>query len=396
MPPLPDTAHLKRVVCDSVDAFGPELLAASHDIWQRPELAYEEHYASKRLADLLRSHGLSVTHPAYGLDTAFVATIGAGSGPHIVICCEYDALPGIGHACGHNIIGTAGVGAGLAAALVVERLGGRLTILGTPAEEGGNGKGRLIDAGAFADIDVAMMVHPEPGNVEIAPYLATATLVVEMHGKAAHASSSASAGVNALDALVSGYQAMNALRGTLRADERVHGIITNGGDVENTVPEFASGRFRARARNLRRLQAIQAKLLACYEGAALQMGAKLEYRWENINADVVSNVSIAAAFRRNGESLGRVFIDPALIPVSAAGSTDMGNVSYVVPTIHPVIDVGRFCAGHTPEMAEASIAPGGDAAVIDGAKMLAMTAVDVWVDTTLLEAARAEFALIRR
>jgi amidohydrolase len=374
-----------------VDAIAAELIAASHDIHARPELAYDEHYASTRLADLLEAHGLGVERGAYGLPTSFAARAGSG-GPHVVICCEYDALPGIGHGCGHNIIGTAGVGAGIAAAAVVERLGGRLTVLGTPAEEGGGGKIRLLDAGAFADADVAMMVHPEAGDVERVPYLANADIVVAMHGVAAHASSSAWAGVNALDALVLGYQAVHALRFRLQADQKVFGIITDGGVATNVVPAYAAARYRVRASTSRRLDEVIDAVTACFEGAATQVGARVELTVARDYEDMVSNRPLAAAYRRNGEALGRRFVDPSRIPVEVAGSTDMGNVSKVVPSIHPVIGMCPLTVGgHTVEMAEHSVSPAADQAVLDGAKALAMTAIDLWTDPALQAAVRADF-----
>lgn len=390
-----DVTEAKRQVCDVVDRLANELVAASHAIHERPELRYEEHFASATLVDLLRRHGLQVEHPAHGLDTAFAATVGA-DGPHVVICCEYDALPEIGHGCGHNVIGTAGVGAGLAAASVADALGGRVTILGTPAEEGGGGKIVLLERGAFADVDVAMMIHPEPANVEIAPYLANETLVITMHGKAAHASSSARHGINALDALVLGYQACNLLRASLRSDERVFGIITDGGTADNVIPAVAAARYRIRARTRDRLERLRARVVDCFEGAARQVGATCTIESVAGYADLRANVPLAAAFRANAEALGRSFLDPATIPLEVAGSTDMGNVSYAVPTIHPVLDIGTMCAGHSIEMTAASITPGADRCLLDGAKAMAMTIVDHWTDADLRQRIIDDFDAIAR
>lgn len=389
----PDT--LKQRVESYVDGIAAELVAASRAIHARPELAYEERYACARLADLIEAHGVPVERGAYGVETAFVARAGT-RGPNVVVCCEYDALPGIGHGCGHNVIGTAGVGAGLALASLVDEAGGRVTILGTPAEEqGGGGKKRLLAAGAFADGDVAMMVHPEPGDVEYVPYLANEQLHVAMHGKAAHASSTPWAGVNALDALVLGYMAVAALRQHLRDDEKVHGIILDGGKADNIVPDHASARFRVRARTKERLEPLKTRVLACFEGAAAQTGARLEHRWLGGYADMRSNRTLAAAYRRNGERLGRTFVDPALIPASIAGSTDMGDVSYALPSIHPVIGmVPLGVVGHTEEFARWAGSEAGDRCVIDGAKALAMTGIDVWSRPDLLAGIRAEFAAI--
>lgn len=383
-------SEAKRLVAERVDQFAPVLIAASHAIHARPELRYEEVFASSTLVGLLRDEGLAVEHPAFGLDTAFVAHVGQG-GPRVVICCEYDALPGIGHGCGHNVIGTAGVGAGLALAPLVGVLGGTVTILGTPAEEGGGGKIRLLAAGAFDGADAAMMIHPEPANVEIAPYLANDTLVIEMRGKAAHAASSPWAAVNALDALVLGYQAVHSLRASLRPDEKVFGIITDGGVADNVVPEYAAARYRIRARSSRRLDRLRARVAACFEGAAAQVGASCTVRAEGGYADLRANRTMAAAFRGNAETLGRSFLDPATIPIEVAGSTDMGDVSYAVPSIHPVLDIGTVCGGHTIEMTAASITPGADRCLLDGAKSMAMTVVDLWTDADLLAAVHAEF-----
>jgi len=392
MRPVPSAEELKHEVVALVDDVADELVRVSRAIHERPELGYQERFASDLLASTLEAHGVPVERQAYGLETSFAGRVGDG-GPHVVVCCEYDALPTVGHGCGHNVIAAAGLGAGLALAAVAERCGGRVTVLGTPAEEmSGGGKIRLLDAGAFADADVAMMVHPEPGDVERVPYLANDVLEVEFHGVSAHASSSPWQGRNALDGLVAGYVALQALRGHLPPDHKVFGIITEGGDADNTVPAFASGRFRARAPRSDQLDALKARVLACFEGAAAQSGTRLEHRWIGGYADLVANRPLAAAYRRNGEALGRRFVDPNLIPAHVAGSTDMGNVSKVVPTIHPVVKACELgIPGHSHEMREAAATPQADAAVVDGAKALAMTAVDYWLDAELRDAVRADF-----
>ena len=386
----PEAGELKRAACAVVDRLEGDLVAVSHAIHSRPELRYEEHFASAELARALTDHGLVVEHPAFGLDTAFVTRAGAG-GPHVVVCCEYDALPEIGHGCGHNVIAAAGLGAGLALATIAERAGGRLTVLGTPAEEGGGGKIRLLDAGAFDGADAVMMIHPEPANVEIAPYLANDTLVVELHGRAAHAASSPWAGINALDALVLGYQAVHTARHTLRPDEKVFGIITDGGTADNVIPQYAAARYRIRARTTRRLDRVRERVIACFEGAAAQVGATCTTTSTGAYAELRANRPLAAAFRANAEQLGRQFLDPASIPIEVAGSTDMGNVSHRFPVIHPVLDVGTVCGGHTLEMTAAAITPGADRCVVDGAKAMAMTCIDFWTDPSLRDRVRDEF-----
>ncbi len=363
----------------------------SHQIHERPELGYEEHFAADLLAGSLEAHGVDVERGAYGLETSFAGR--AGAGHHVVVCCEYDALPTVGHGCGHNVIAAAGLGAGLALAPLAEQGTGRLTVLGTPAEEmSGGGKKRLIEAGAFADADVAMMVHPEPGDVEWVPYLANDVLVVELHGVSAHASSGPWQGRNALDGLVSGYVALQALRGHLPPDHKVFGIITDGGDSDNTVPAHAAGRFRVRAPSTRQLDALKERVLACFEGGAAQSGTRLEHRWTGGYQDLVANRPLAAAYRANGEALGRRFVDPHVVPTYVAGSTDMGDVSKVVPSIHPVVKACELgTPGHSHEMREAARAPMADAAVVDGAKALAMTAIDYWTDADLRAAVRSDF-----
>ena len=378
--------------CAIVDGIAEELVAASHDIHANPELGYEERFASTRLADLLREHGVATELPAYGIETAFAGRAGT-DGPLVVVCCEYDALPGIGHGCAHNVIGAMGVGAGIALAALADECGGRVLVLGTPAEElNGGGKVRLLEAGAFADATVAMMAHPEGGDVERVPYLATDTLEVLFHGTAAHASSSPWQGVNALDALVLGYTAVGALRQHLRPDEKVHGIITDGGQAENIVPARAAGRWKVRARDVERLARLKTRVLACFEGAAAQTGATLEHRWVTGYHDVRANRALAAAYRRNGERLGRRFVDPHRVPIHVAGSTDMGNVSYRVPSIHPAIAAFEpTIAGHSEALAACAVEERADRAVVDGAKMLAMTAIDVWTSHELRTDVQREF-----
>ena len=388
---------VKARVCEVVDAMAGELVALSHEIHAHPELGYAEHLASKLLAGALADHGLAVEHPAFGLETSFAGRTGSGDGPLVAICCEYDALPGIGHGCGHNVIGSLGVGAGIALATVAERCGGRLLVLGTPAEElGGGGKVRLLEQGAFDGVDVAMMAHPEGGDVERVPYLASDTVEVVFHGKAAHASSSPSKGINALDAMVSAYNALAMLRQQTQPDEKIHGIITDGGQAENTIPARAAGRWKARARNQQRLDRLKDRVMACFEGAARQSGCELEASWRGGYTDVRANKVLARAYRSNGESLGRSFVEPERIPIHVAGSTDMGNVSKVVPSIHPALLACPLgTPGHSIEMAEAAASELADAAVVDGAKILAMTAVDVWLRPDLLADIRSEFAAAR-
>ncbi|MEJ7585575.1 MAG: amidohydrolase [Acidimicrobiales bacterium] len=257
----------KDQACAVVDANRGPLVDLSQRIHERPELGFDEQFAADQLTETLEGGGFSVERGAYDLPTAFAATCGEGGGPHVVLCCEYDALPEIGHGCGHNIIAAAGAGAGLALRPMVDSLGGRLTVLGTPAEElGGGGKIKLLERGAFADADVAMMVHPSVADVGWAPHIATTRIEVAMHGLAAHAAAAPWEGVNAVDAIVSAYSAVAALRQHVRQGEKVHGIITNGGAAENIVPDLAEAVFQVRAPNRRRLEPLLEKVLRCFEG----------------------------------------------------------------------------------------------------------------------------------
>ena len=386
--------EVKRSAHATVDAVADELVAISHDIHRRPEMGYEERYASGRLAAALADHGIDVEHPAFGIETSFAGRIGDGHGPTVAICCEYDALPGIGHGCGHNVIAATGVGAGIALAAVARECGGRALVLGTPAEElNGGGKIRLLRAGAFRGVDVAMMAHPEAGDVERVPYLAADTVDVVFHGRAAHASSSPHKGLNALDAVVAAYSTIAMLRQQTQPDEKVHGIITDGGQAENIIPARAAARWKVRARTAERLERLKTRVVACFDGAAAATGCTYEATWEGGYADLRANRALAAAYRRNGEALGRRFVEPDRIPIHVAGSTDMGDVSYAVPSIHPALHAcPPGTPGHSLEMTAAAVSELGDRAVVDGAKILASTTIDVWLQPALLDEVRREFA----
>jgi len=385
-------AEAKARVQSVVDDWHHRLIEISHDLWDHPELAYAEHHASAVLSDALEEAGLSVERAAFGIETAFIARSGDGTGPNLVICCEYDALPVIGHACGHNVIATMGIGAGIAAASVAAELGGTVTVLGTPAEEGGGGKIKLLAAGAFEGADAAIMVHPEMGEVEYVPFLAADSLDIVMIGREAHASSSPWDGVNALDAIVSGYVGIQMMRATLHSDEKLHMIITEGGVADNIIPARAAARCRVRAGTASRLAELTARAEEIWRGAAAQIGCGIELTWRGSYLDMINNRALAAAYRANGEAMGRSFYPPEIVPREVAGSTDMGNVSHVVPSAHPVIEIcpiGVAC--HSPEFAEWARSDKADTAIAAGAATMAMTAVDLWTRPDLVAAIRAEF-----
>ena len=330
------------------------------------------------LVDFLRDAGFEVEYPAYGLDTAFAARIGS-EGPHVIICAEYDALPRIGHACGHNIIATSALGAGYALAPLAEELGFRLTILGTPAEEHYGGKVDLIEAGAFADATAAMMIHPAPLDVVDPNVIAVAHIDVEFHGKEAHASAYPQLGVNALDAFVQAYVNISTLRQALYPTDKIHGIITHGGDAPNVIPAYTRSSWYVRAESRRRLDELMAQVLACFEGAATATGCS--HNVDHVGhtyEELISNELMVELFQRNAERLGRIMLRGDDLPPSQTGSTDMGNVSKVVPTIHPMLSIDSLPAvNHQPEFASHTITAAGDKAIHDGALALAWTVIDL-------------------
>jgi amidohydrolase len=387
-----DTARYKQRVCEAVDAMRDELLRVSHAIHANPELAFEEHAAQTLLVDAIRKAGLEVEAGAYGLETAFAAEFGA-PGPCVAVLAEYDALPEIGHACGHNLIATAGVGAGLALATLGRELPGRVRLLGTPAEERGCGKELMARRGALDGVDAALMIHPSSVNLVTMPCVCLAELDVTYHGTSAHAAAMPERGVNALDALVLAYQGIAALRQHIRVTERIHGIITDGGQAPNVVPERASGRFYVRAATQAELEPLKRRVEGCFQAGASATGARLELAWGPADyLDIRFNDPLASAFRANAESLGRSFFPIDKLPAGLQGSTDMGNVSHRVPSIHPMLAAAPLhCTIHNAEFAVWAASEMGDAAALDGAKALAMTALDFLCDAGLRARAKSAF-----
>jgi len=380
----------RRRVMKRVDELAEVLVEASHAIHSHPELGYEEHFAHDLLTGLISEAGLDVSGGAYGLDTAFEATAGT-TGPVLAVLCEYDALPGIGHACGHNIIAAAGAGAGLAAAVVAEELGGRVRILGTPAEEGGGGKVRMIEEGAFEGVDAAVMVHPADADLAMMSSLAVQQVQVSYTGLASHAAAAPEEGLNALDAAVLGYVNVAALRQHIGPDERLHGIFTDGGRKANIVPETASALWYARSPSLAGLERLKVRLLRALEAGADAAGCGFEHRWvEPIYEEIVDSVPLLECYVANAATLGRDVALPGEQRVVA--STDLGNVSKVVPAIHPMIKVAPTGTPiHTAEFAEYAASPDGDRAVLDAAKAMALTIVDCWSNPRILAETRAGF-----
>jgi amidohydrolase len=381
-----DAAARKRKVSERVDARAKALDQLALEIHARPELAFEERFAATSLADYLESEKVSVQRSAGGLETAFVADAGSG-GPLVAILGEYDALPGIGHGCGHNLMGTAAVGAFLALRDTLDGVRGRVRLVGCPAEERGNGKVHLMKAGVFEGVDAAVMYHPGDRD-EIDPLmLAMVNLDVELLGKAAHAAAEPHDGVNALDGLVLGWNAMSALRLLVRSDSRIHGIITDGGKAPNIIPDRAAARLMVRSPDNTYLADLRRRVLACFEGAALATGTELRPMWSEVCDVVNTNRPLAEAFAENARSLGRT-MQPRR-PSDTHGSTDMGNVTSAIPGIHPFLSITEgLVPGHSIAFTEAARTPLALETMRFAAKALAMTALDVFVESGLLKRAK--------
>ena len=385
-----DIQALKQRVLQEVDAKRDELVAMSRQIHANPELGFQEYKASALLTNYLEQQGFTVERGIAQLHTAFKAVYGSDK-PVIAFCAEYDALPQLGHACGHNLIACAAVGAGLAAKAIQRETGGTFIVYGCPAEEIEGGKAYMVNRDAFQGIDAAMIVHPGVRNTVIAFALARVGLDVEFFGKPAHAAARPHDGINALDAMVMAFNGINALRQQKRDRARVHGIITDGGEAANTIPAHTAGTFMVRAEDNEYLEVLQDRVLNCFKAAAQATGCRLEYQWAEVAYDAMrTNVALAGAFAENLKALGREIHPPDAS--RGMGSTDMGNVSAVAPAIHPSIAIApEEVAGHSPEFREASITEEAWLGLTDGAKAMAMTAIDLILQPGLLEKVKEEF-----
>ena len=396
---MSDLDRLKTRVTEAVDRMAEDLWSLALRIHANPELAFKEEKAAAWLTELLEREGCHVERAVGGLPTAFRAEVaGAGNGPTIAVMAEYDALPGIGHACGHNVIATAGAGAGAALAAVAASLPearlpfpGKIAVVGTPAEEGGAGKVKLLDAGVFRDVDAAMMIHPRCGTQVWRPTLGLMKARVEYFGKAAHAASWPWRGVNALNAVIGLFTALDAMRQQLRPDARVHGVITVGGQQPNIIPEYTAAEFYLRSLDKVYLQEIRRRFEAAAEGAATATGCRVQVTVDpRIHDPLRPNSAMAALF---AENLGRIDfpVDPD-DGQAGYGSTDAGNVSHAVPTIHPYIRTSPDgVPGHSREFAEHNATPLARAGMVAGAKALALTALDLLAQPAALQAAKEEF-----
>ncbi len=356
------------------------LIELSHRIHAHPELGFEEEQASSWLCELLADAGFAVEKGIGGLSTAFRAR--AGSGPlHLGICAEYDCLPGIGHACGHNIIAASAIGAALAAAKVADDVGLTVSVIGTPAEEVGNAGGKilLLERGAFAGIHAAMMVHPAPFDMLRAKIIAASMFEVHYTGKESHASAFPEMGINAADALTIAQTALGLLRQHIRSTDRIHGIVTHGGAAPNVIPAHTSARYIIRSETLDQLAELQPKVYRCFEAGGLATGSKVAITGgDKPYAEMHHDADIAALYRGNSEALGRPFPNLGEWETRPTGSTDMGNISRAVPSIHPMIGINSLPAvNHQPEFAAHCVTADADKALADGALAMAWTCIDL-------------------
>jgi amidohydrolase len=368
---------IKERITRDVGARADSLIALSERIHSHPETAWEEHRAAAWVAETLDAGGFDVTTSYLGLETALFAT--AGSGPYRVgICAEYDALPGLGHACGHNLIAATSVGASLALAPFADDLGLTVELYGTPAEEGGGGKIEMLDRGAFAGLDLAMMAHPAPVDVAEARPFAVSHSHVEYRGKAAHAAAYPEQGVNAADAFIIAQTAIGLLRQQLPDGVRVHGIVTRGGEAPNAIPGLTQGRWYVRAETLADLAEVEPRVRRCFEAGALATGCELAITPESKPyAEFRTDGRALAAYRRNAEALGRSFARTDDAARMNRASTDMGNVSQAVSAIHPYVGIGSLPAlNHQREFAAHCVGGQAERALLDAATALAWTAVD--------------------
>ena len=380
----PVATPAKKAAAAVVDRNLGELVSLSHQVHATPELCFEETTSARAVAETMRAGGLTVDEGVYDLPTALESRSGEGE-LVVTVCAEYDALPGIGHACGHNIIAATAVGAGLALAAVADDVGLTVRVLGTPAEEGGGGKVLMLQRGAFAGVHAAMMVHPWPTEWLTGTCLAVAHFDVHYTGREAHASAAPWEGVNAQDALTVAQVAIGLLRQQLPPGDQVHGVVTASVAAANIIPAAVTARYMVRSPTIEGLAALRPRVEACFEAGALATGCGVAYHeLSPVYSHMEADPTLLAAYRANAETLGRTFeADDAGTPRPTL-STDMANVSLAVPTIHPLIGIETNGAvNHQREFAAACITESADAAVRDGAVALAWTAIDAATDPAL-------------
>lgn len=392
----PDRPTLALQIRERAESLADSLDAFSRDLYAHPELGYREFHAVAAFATALAEAGIEIERGTGGIPTAFTAQLGtSASGPQVAITAEYDALPGVGHGCGHNVIAASSLGAFLALAPLFDGetpLPGGVTLIGTPAEEGGGGKELLIQAGALDGYDAAVMVHPGNRDVAAGPSAAKRQVVATFTGRTAHAAANPHLGRNALDGAVTAYQAIAQLRQHLQVGDRVHGVFLEGGTRPNIVPERAVLEFFLRSPTIDGLLELSDRVEATFRGAALAAGVEVDVVWDVEPIYLPHRINIPLAERYAANLADRREVQ-AVVPDASGGSSDIGNVSHVVPTIQPTVAIGEpDIPGHSRERADSTLTPDGKRAIVDSAIGLARTAADVLTDDALRGAAWAAFA----
>ncbi|GKU26237.1 M20 family metallopeptidase [Clostridium folliculivorans] len=387
-------SFLELKVIDEIEKSKNKFIDISHSIHHKPEVGNKEFFASALLSDTLAKEGFDIETGVAGHETAFIASKRSPKdGPTIAFLAEYDALPGLGHACGHNIIGALSTASAIALSKVLDEIGGEVRVLGTPAEEGGeNGsaKGSFVHHGLLSDVDASLIIHPGNKNHPTSPSLAVDPLDFEFRGKPAHAAASPHEGINALDAVIALFNGINALRQHVTPDVRIHGIITHGGDAPNIIPEYAKARFFIRAATRKTCNEVTEKIKHIAQGAALATGAKVNIiAFQNKVDNILINKTFDELFIKKAALLG---LQVSTEQNKGFGSTDVGNISHVVPTIHPHVKIGpETLIGHTVDFREAAVSQEGDYGLIVGAKILAITALSLFTDKENLKAIKEDF-----
>jgi amidohydrolase len=386
---------LKIGVSSSIYQNRKRFINIGRKLHEHPETAMHEHQAVQWLTDELKADGFSIEKPICDMPTAFRASYGNGN-PHIAILAEYDALPELGHACGHNLIATAAIAAGIAAQKAIDIFGGTVMVIGTPAEELNGGKIAMARNGAFNDIDAAMMVHPAAYDTATIQALACIALHIEFFGKESHAAAYPENGINALEAMIQSFNAINSLRQHIPNHARIHGIITDGGRAANIVPGHSAGNFLIRAADLSYHEVLREKVLNCFKGAAMATGTRLKYRWDEdaIFAPMLNNLTLAKLYITNMARLGKNV--PLAKPEQSFGSTDMGNISQIVPAMHAECGIApnnMHVGEHTPEFAALAYDETSFDNILAAAAGLAMTIIDLIAAPINMAAVQQEFNL---
>jgi amidohydrolase len=391
---MTNIADLKQCVIAAIDGLRDELIQLSAAIHSGPELAFKEFDTARRICAALEHHGFQITRGVGGIETSFWAELrGSDQGPTIAFLAEYDALPELGHACGHNIVAASAVGGAVALQEVTSVLPGRIVVIGTPAEESGGGKVIMLEHGVFDSVDATLLVHPAARTMVTRGSLASVRLDVEFFGKAAHAAAAPEDGINALEALLAMFHSVNAMRLHLKSDARVHGIITHGGTAANVIPDYAAGKFSIRAATQAYADEIFQRVVQCGQAGATATEAEFKYKITGGSADIVVNRTLARAFADNWRTLGIEIQEPR--QNERMGSTDHGNVSHKIPSIHPYIQIAPpGTAGHTVAFRQAAISENGNLGLLNGAKGMAMTAIDLMYDEKLMQAVKDEHAAV--